>query len=289
MKYILFLFTASLFFLACSNDDTNPQPEEQNAFKIKKISGTIFTGNQYATFYDEIGKITKSTNIDIDGNPALQEDYLYNDLGQIIEFKITNLYSNIVIITNIYEYNNENKISTINTINNDGSVEASHFSYDNNLVFINYDSGGSKKYIFNQNGKLIQTVYFTGEPLNNTIIETINYNGDLITSIHYVHTNYPDYTEDFIFEYNDKMNSLYENFYTHINNYIYNYSKYDLRRYREEFSANVSTKTTFNTTIPDAFSYIDEFTITYNEEGLPINTIVTKNNAFYKEVIYEYY
>lgn len=289
MKTKLFLFAASLLFLACSNDD-KPKPEEQqNTFKIKKISGTFFTGNQYATFYDETGKKTKSISTDNSGNPVLQDDYLYSDTGQIKEFKVTSLPNNVVLITNIYEYNSDDKISKINTISEDGSIETSHFNYDDNLISINYESGGNKKYIFNEDGKLIQTIYFTGQPLNNTITETINYNGELITSLHYEQSYNSDYIEDFIFEYDDKINPLYENFTAYINNYIYNYNKYDLRRYREEFSANVSTTTTFNTTIPGAFSYTDGFTITYNDEGLPMSTVVTKNNNFYKEVTYEYY
>ncbi len=82
MKRILFLFTVSLFFLACSNDDSNSQPEEQTDFKIKKLSKTFYLedGTSYRLdyLYDLSGKRTKWIQDYSDINTLFHDDYLYN-------------------------------------------------------------------------------------------------------------------------------------------------------------------------------------------------------------------
>ena len=69
MKRILFLFTASLLFLACSNDDYNGSENPQE-LKIKKYTSISFdangtpNGEMVEYFFDENGKKTKDHIID---------------------------------------------------------------------------------------------------------------------------------------------------------------------------------------------------------------------------------
>ncbi len=170
MKRILFLFTAGFSFLACSNDDENVE-SEQNSYKIKKLSKTFYVedGTSYRLDYNynKSGKITKWVQENHDGT-LTHDDYLYNSQGQILESKTTNITQNKVIRTISYIYDTSNRISTVTFLSSDGSINTSHFSYENNTVFIIDDLGGNKKLSFNATGKLLNTVSSgTGtDPLN---------------------------------------------------------------------------------------------------------------------------
>ena len=117
MIRILFLFTASLLLLACSDDDNDPQSEEQTDFKIKKLSKTFYLedGTSYRLdyLYDLSGKITKWIQDYADVNALFHDDYLYNELGQILESKTTNIIENYVVRTISYEYDTSNRISSV--------------------------------------------------------------------------------------------------------------------------------------------------------------------------------
>lgn len=293
MKRILFLFTVSLFFLACSNDDSNSQPEEQTDFKIKKLSKTFYLedGTSYRLdyIYDLSGKRTKWIQDYADINTLFHDDYLYNELGQILESKTTNIIENYVARTISYEYDTSNRISSVTYTSADGFSNTSHLTYENNTVFVDDDFGGHKSLIFNEEGKLIETFSRSSEPLNGTVTETINYNGDLVSSIHYEYSIGTGSTEDYVYEYDNKTNPLFENFKNNINNYIYNFTG-SMKSFKTDFSANNSTKVKFISTLPDPnLNYTDVFTTQYNQQGFPISAEVKRNGVLFEKLTYEYY
>lgn len=293
MKRILFLFTVSLLFLACSNDDSNLQPEEQTDFKIKKLSKTFYLedGTSYRLdyLYDLSGKRTKWIQDYSDINTLFHDDYLYNELGQILESKTTNIIENYVARTISYEYDTSNRISSVTYTSADGFSNTSHLTYENNTVFVDDDFGGHKSLIFNEEGKLIETFSRSSEPLNGTVTETINYNGDLVSSIHYEYSIGTGSTEDYVYEYNNKTNPLFENFKNNINNYIYNFPG-SMKSFKTDFSANNFTKVKFTSTLPDPnLNYTDVFTTQYNQQGFPISAEVKRNGVLFEKLTYEYY
>lgn len=293
MKRILFLFTVSLLFLACSNDDSNSQPEEQTDFKIKKLSKTFYLedGTSYRLdyLYDLSGKRTKWIQDYADINTLFHDDYLYNELGQILESKTTNIIENYVARTISYEYDTSNRISSVTYTSADGFSNTSHLTYENNTVFVDDDFGGHKSLIFNEEGKLIETFSRSNEPLNGTVTETINYNGDLVSSIHYEYSIGTGSTEDYVYEYDNKTNPLFENFKNNINNYIYNFTG-SMKSFKTDFSANNFTKVKFTSTLPDPnLNYTDVFTTQYNPQGFPISAEVKRNGVLFEKLTYEYY
>src|SRR5690606_38326322 len=222
MKTTFFLFAASFLLLACSNDDKSTQPEEQNTeLKIKKLSKTFYVedGTSYRLdyLYDESGKRTKWIQDFYDENTLFHDDYLYNADGNILESKTTNVTENRVIRIISYDYDSANRISTVTYNSPSGLTNNSYLTYENNNVFIEDDFGGTKKLVFSNEGKLIETISDSSDPLNGTITETINYSGDLITSIHYEYSYGSGSTEDYIYEYDDKINPLFENFNNNFN------------------------------------------------------------------------
>lgn len=293
MKTKLFLFAASLLLLACSKNDENPQSEEQTDFKIKKLSKTFYLedGTSYRLDYlfDLSGKRTKWIQDYADVNSLFHDDYLYNDLGQILEAKTTNIIENYVARTISYEYDSSNKISTVTYTSADGFSNTSHLTYENNTVFVDDDFGGHKSLIFNEEGKLIETFSRSSEPLNGTVTETINYIGNLISSIHYEYSLGAGFTEDYVYEYDNKTNPLFENFNNNVNNYIYSFTG-SMESFKTDFSANNFTKVKFTSTLPDPnLNYTDVFTTQYNQQGFPISAEVKRNGVLFEKLTYEYY
>lgn len=293
MKHILFLFTASLLLFACSNDDENQQSEEQNTFKIKKLSKTFYVedGTSYRLdyFYDESGKSTKWVQDYYDDDALFHDTYLYNDLGQILESKTTNINENRIIRTISYVYDTSNRISKVIYTSSDGTTITSNLTYENNTVFLEDDLGGNKKLIFSEDGKLMETVSNSSEPRNGTVKETIIYSGNLITSIHYDYSRGDGSSEDYIYEYDTKTNPLFENFNNNINNHLYDY-RGSLKSFKTDFSAKNFTKVKFTSTLPDPnLNYTDVFTTQYNEQNFPVSAEVKRNGVLFEELTYEYY
>ena len=68
MKRTLFLFTVSLFFLACSSDDDTPSLVESNEFNIKTFSHQIHFDNntenhQSLRIFNESGQTIRESDI----------------------------------------------------------------------------------------------------------------------------------------------------------------------------------------------------------------------------------
>ena len=295
MKHILFLFTASLLLLACSDDDENQQSEEQNTFKIKKLSKTFYIedGTSYRLdyLYDESGKITKWVHDYYNDGTITHDDYLYNDRGQILESKTTNINENRITRTISYVYDVSNRISTITYLSADGSINTSHFSYENNTVFVIDDLGGNKKLSFNETGKLLNTVSSGNgnDPLNGTTTETINYTGNLVTSIHYEYSGGSISSKSYIYEYDNKTNPFFENFKNNINNYIYNFNG-SMKSFKTDFSVNNFKKVKHSASVPaPSLNYTEVFTTQYNEQGFPTSAEVKRNDVLFEELTYEYY
>lgn len=126
MKRILFLFTASLLLVACSSNNDNPQPEEQNVLKIKKLS---------KVFYVEDGKLQETISYSIEPlNGNVTDAIIYN------EDLVTSIH---------YEYARA-----------PGSTEDDIYEYDNrkNPLFENFNSNiNSYIYNFTENMKSFNT------------------------------------------------------------------------------------------------------------------------------------
>ncbi|MCG2430742.1 hypothetical protein [Aequorivita xiaoshiensis] len=288
----LFILAMCFSVLACS-DDENQQDDDQITFKIKKLTKTFYEENgtsqayKLEYLYDESGKRRKVLSESFLNGQKTQQDFSYNERNQILESKTTDITQNRVIRTVSYLYNNSNKISTVKFESSDGSVITSNFTYINNSVFIEDNIGANKELIFNDAGKLLKTITFISNPVPNTITETINYSGNLITSINYEYSRGSITSQEYIYEYDNKTNPFYEHFNENISNFIYNFTG-TMKSYKTEFSAKNFTKVTYTSSVAVS-DYTDVFTTKYNEQGFPTNAEVKRNGVLFEELTYEYY
>ncbi len=131
MKTKLFLFTASLLLLACSNDDENPLTEEQNTeLKIKKFT---------------------SIEVDSNGNPTGDRtEYSFNEDGTLAQKKIDEAISDYTEII-YYSYNQLGQLTESNrTFVGDNYNRKLAYFYDtaNNLDYITESYVGSNPVIY---------------------------------------------------------------------------------------------------------------------------------------------
>lgn len=297
MKHALFLFTASILFLACSNDDDNPSPEqqeeEQTEFKIQRFFRVMESQSEdyYALehLFDETGKLTNFTET-FDDSP-FRDDYNYNNLDGITQRQTINVNQSSIIRTIPFEYDASNKISSITYTSPppSGMTNTIHFSYQGNTVYTEDDFGSTASYTFDANGKLIQTVTASFEMRNGITTETITYSGDQITAIYYENRveDVMKWWETYSFEYDDKTNPLYENFNNYLDNYIYGFVG-GMSSFKFHFSPNNLTKVEY-THSDSSRNYTDIFTNHYNEQDFPINAKVKRNGVLLEELTYEYY
>ena len=293
MKRILFLFTASLLFLACSKDDTQPiqEQEETTEFKIKKFSRMMYEPNipfyRIDLLFDESGKITNSVKDYYNDNTTYNRIYSYNSLDQVTE--IQHILVQLDSLTDKISYTYDevsHKLQNIKWINYGENEDLSiTFTYDGNMVMTE-DDFGFKNFNFDANGKLINTLSAFGDIGYQEITENIDYSEDLITSIHYQGSL--GASANNTFEYDDKVNPLFQSFNESIHNYIYGFVG-NMMNFKYHFSANNYSRIECTSTIDPSYNYTLLKTTQYNEDGYPISAVVKKDDVVIEELTYEYY
>lgn len=288
MKRILFLFTASSLFLACSNDDDGGSEAAQE-LKIKKYTSISFdangslNGEMIEYLFDENGKKTKGHIIDVFGN--YEWDYTYNTLGQVTK-KSRNHLNYPIDIVEKYIYN-ENKLSYLfmDQDNNGVYEDSLRFTHQTNQIIAQWHSPGDvrKEFYYDTFGNLNATKYI-GD-LGIVSDELTNYNNTLnILQINYISGTT---LHDYAYEYDGKTNPFYKEFQDHFFNIVWRDGGL-LSTYSLFFSPNNITKITFTSTEPSE-NYTIETSYQYNNSNYPISSQTLLNGVLLTESTYEYY
>ena len=292
MKRILFLFAASLLFLACSHDDNGPN--EPRTLKIKKFTSIDFkldapgtpTGESIEYSFDENGIFIHKKTVEnyLDVLYTYFEYYTYNQLGQLTKIYKTYVdYS--VDETREYSYDSENRLTHIKRIVVDNPpITLSEMTYQKpNEVRIEHNSGSIDIFVYHNNilSNIGRVFDFGGSEetlsydANNNIIEIA-----LTDNVGIKNTNRN-------YSYDDKINPLYPYF----NENPYNFfgeNNFQVHYCHLFFSPNNSTSEIVTSWHPDN-AYTITKTFQYNQEGYPISAVVKKNDVLFKEFTYEYY
>lgn len=283
MKRILFLFTASLLLLACSNYDDQPKQEEQQEeeptdLKLKKFSYVDATNYKREMLFDEDGQPTHENEKEPEWD-LISWLYSYNSQGLISEKQYH--YGAKLLRTDTFGYDSENKIESISY--KSGDITSTY--YDTHL-----DNTISIKM-----GNTFTTYYYNTEGVIHKI-ETSSDFSSPTTTIDYLDRNitkvtttqsFPDFTETYLYEYDDSFNPLYE----YVQNNYFNATigdHSDLLSRPNYFSKNNFAKITYTSSEPDS-DYIKTKVTEYDENGYPTRAIITKDDVFDQELSYEYY
>ncbi len=284
MKRTLFLFTVSLFFLACSSDDDTPSLVESNEFNIKTFSRQIHFDNntenhQSLRIFNESGQTIRES--DIYSDFALHWIYSYNPFGKI-SGKGNIDGDNINRRTDVFAYDSDNKIESITYRNAEGEeMSARNFTHENNTIIYHQESLHGEIH-YNGEGFIIKH-YASGDTGNST--QTIEYAADKITKITTVFSD--GRTEAYTLEYDDGINPLYE----YVQNNYFNATIGDHQSYFSRynyFSKNNFTRISYSSSTPVS-DYIVTKTTKYNESGYPTSAVIKKNDVLIEELTYEYY
>jgi hypothetical protein len=289
MKRILILFTASLLFLACSNDNDTVQQAQDIELKIKKFTITaVHTDNWRLEYsFDEDAKPIRYFST-LDGIDGVKMDVSYNDSGhltgvvgvQIIEGQ-TQPWQHTE-----YVYNTSNEIEQINRFDeygsDYGSLAANHFQ-DSIQVQRRFGLDGDSDYtlIFGANNLLIQENIEPNAWNPNPTVTKYTYSDENLINI--LKESDGNTMLDTNFEHDDKINPLhpvltrdYKSFILdNIGLYLafnrtYSYSKNNITSYNE-------------------FGNLRIITYQYNDLGYPVSAEVTSDGELFELFNYEYY
>lgn len=291
MMHKLFLFTASLLLLACSNDDngTNDITELQ----IKKFTSTSVDANRNPTgssteyFFAGNGTFIQKKTNNIPVGETKITDYAYNQLGQLTEAKTRFVELN-GSRTLGYNYDSNNNLDKITDAFNGETPETYYqLTYEPNKINVEHQSPGFYDQLNYTNNKLTSitrlfdlggssTENLTYDAANNIIQNAITgFNGTA------------DYNKNYTYEYDNKINPLYPY-----------YNEYPLNLLSENFFSLDYSKLFFS---PNNFTkevYTDSesqnnYTITksyqYNEDGYPVSAEVMRDGVLTILATYEYY
>ena len=284
MKRILFLFTASLLLLACSNDDENLSPAEPVEYNIKTFSRNLHFENnseiyELVRLFDESGETIRES--DFYSDLTLYWDYSYNPSGKISS-KDNRNGDDIQRRTDVFSYDSNDEIESIAFMDAEGGeMSVRNYTHENDKIIFHQESIYGEIY-YNSEGLIIKN-YGSGDTGNWT--QTIEYAADNITRITTVQSD--GRTEIYSFEYDDGINPLYD----YVQNNYFNATIGDHRNLfsrHNYFSKNNFTRISYNSSIPDN-NYIETKTTVYNEDGYPISAIIKRNEVLREELSYEYY
>lgn len=283
MKHILFLFTANLLFLACSNEDDN-STEPQTDFKIKSFNRQFHFENSSEDY--ELERLFDENGQSIRENETYQDLmlywlYSYNDLGIINEKH--NFYGDgSARRSDIFAYDSNNKIDSITYKSADGEImSVVNYTHENDKVTFQQSSIYGEIY-YDAEGRIIKN-YTSGD--TGTSTQTIEYSGDNITMINLNQSN--GYVETYTFEYDEGLNPLY----TYYKNNYFNATIGDHSSFFKRpnyFSKNNFIRITYNSSTPNS-NYIKTKATIYNADGYPTSAVIKKDDVLIEELTYEYY
>ncbi|MBK5212051.1 MAG: hypothetical protein JJE55_00140 [Flavobacteriaceae bacterium] len=282
MKRILFLFTASLLLLACSNDDNGPDGQQE--LKIKKFIQNFYFNQSTDNYtlerlFDESGQTVRESTIYQD--ISFYWMYTYNNLGVISEKN--HFYGDgTKNRQDIFAYDSNNNIDNISFKNGVGEViSVRDYTEEVDKITFHQSSIYGEIY-YNAEGKIIKNYVSTDTGTSTQIIE---YSGDNIDLINQTRSN--GFVETYTFEYDEGINPLYD---CVENNYLNatigdHLSLFNRHNY---FSKNNYTQVTYNSSTPDS-NYVKTKTTVYNADGYPTSAVVKKNDVLIEELTYDYY
>ncbi len=292
MKRILFLFIASLFLLACSNDDTTA-PEEQNTdLKIKKYTSISFdengdtNGQMIEYFFDENGKKTKDHIVDAFIDYVWQ--YNYNDLGQVTK-KSRNHVNYPVDIVEEYFYDSENKLEKLYVdSNNDGVVEDSLIlSYQPNKIIARWHTPGHESKELSYNNEDVLTSVKHLEDLGININEVFSYDSSSNIILINLNTDFFNSESTYSYEYDGKANPFYKEYHDFYFNIAWRAGGHLFKNHLFFSPSNVA-KTTRTGNDPSE-NFIIETSYTYNSENYPVSSETKLDGTLTSQETYEYY
>lgn len=282
MKRILFLFTASLLFLACSNDDNGPDESQQ--LKIKQFRQNFFLEDSSENYtlerlFDATGQTVRENTIYID--LSFYWLYTYNSFDLVTEKN--NFYNDgAKRRIDTFSYDSNQRVDSIAFKNGIGEVMSVRiYTKESDKITFQQSSIYGEIY-YNAEGRIIKN-YISGD--TGTSTQTIEYSGDNITMINLNHSN--GYVETYTFEYDEGLNPLYDyvqNNYSNATNGDH-ISFFDRHNY---FSKNNYTRVIYNSSAPNS-DYIKTKATVYNADGYPISAVVNKNDVLFEELTYDYY
>ena len=283
MKRILFLFTASLLLLACSNDDNNG-PVGPQELKIKKFSQDFYFSQSSDNYtlerlFDEFGQTVRESTI----HPIMSFYWLYTyDTSGIISEKNHFYGDGTKNRQDIFAYESNNNIDKISFQNGVGEIiSVRDYTTEADKITFHQSSIYGEIY-YNAEGKIITNYVSTDTGIST---QTIEYAGDNIDLINLTRSN--GFVETYTFEYDDGINPLYdcvENNYLNatIGDHISLFNRHNY------FSKNNYTRVIYNSSVPDS-NYVKTKTTIYNADGYPTSAVIKKNDVLIEELTYEYY
>lgn len=288
MKRILFLFTASLLFLACSNDDNNSSENPQE-LKIKKYTRISFdangtpNGEMIEYFFDENGKKTKDHIID-----AFYDyfwEYTYNDLGQVTRKAHNHLNYPVDFVENYYYGENNKPWVVFRDWDADGvDMDSISFSYQPQQINVQWFTPGQQRteFYYNNADVLISKKHFWD--LGVVEDEIITYDNDFnIMNVNITSNFNGELNHDY--EFDGKINPFYEEFHNYpFNTYYYGYL-FDHSLFISPSNATKIIRVGTNS----SENYVLEITFQYNDSDYPITSETKKDGVLISQATYEYY
>lgn len=295
MKKLL-LFTASLFFLACSSDDNNG-PDGPQELQIKKFTSISKdangnpTGDSTEYFFDENGTFTQKKIVVFTFNDTQITNYTYNELGQLTEAKTTYPGFNGLKVLG-YNYDANNILDNI-TDSYDGSNPDIYYQLtrESNKINVTHRPAGFYTTLNYNNNMLTSTDQLGdggGHSTENLVYDSTNNitrrskisNGGIYGD--------PDYYFNYTYQYDTKINPLYPYFSEQPLNLLgENFFNLDYRTLF--FSSNNFTSEVYTNTLYPEENYTLSRTFQYNEAGYPISALVKKDDVLIEELTYDYY
>lgn len=290
MKTRLFLFTVSFLLLACSNDDENPLPEEQNTeLKIKKYTSISIDANGSPNgeiveyFFDENGKKTKDHIINSFSDYFWE--YTYNDLGQVKRKAHNHLNYPIDFVENYYYGTNNKPWVVFRDWDNDGvNMDSISFSYQPQKINVQWHTPGQDRTEFSYNNEdVLTTIKHMGDP-GTVGDEIITYD----SSSNIINLNITfnlNHEVNHKYEYDEKINPFFEEFHNFpFNTYYYGY----LSSHPLFISPSNATKITRIGT-DSSENFVIETSYQYNSSNYPISSETKREGVLISQAIYEYY
>lgn len=294
MKTKLFLFTASLLLLACSNDDDGGTEAPQE-LKIKTFTtigvdanGTP-TGDNTEYSFNENGTLSQKKTDEAASDYTRVINYTYNQLGQLTESNMTFIGVN----TNRrlgYNYDSVNKLDYI-TESYDGAIPEIYFdlTHEPNKISVEHRSPGFYDYLNYSNNiltsidRLVDLGGYSTENLTYGVAHNLKER-----AINGSDGFNNDFTTNHTYEYDDKINPLYPSFNENPLNLLGQYW-FNLDYWKPFLSANNFTNEVYTNTQLPQDNYTLLRTFQYNEAGYPISAVVKKDGVLIEEFAYEYY
>tara|TARA_R100000353_G_scaffold52219_2_gene41526 strand:- start:23136 stop:24026 length:891 start_codon:yes stop_codon:yes gene_type:complete len=296
MKRILFLFTASLLFLACSNDDNNgsENPQELKIKKFSKVSVDLNgnpTGNSTVYFFDENGRLSQKKEDEANSDYTRIINYNYNQLGRLTE--------SVMIFEGVngnrsleYTYDSENKLDFISE-SFDGGTPDIYFqlTHQPNKISIEHRSPGFYTTL-NYNSNILTSIHneidmggFSTESLYYDAVNNIMKRPSISNTRIY---GEPDILSEYTYQYDTKINPLHtsfnENHLDLLGQYWFNLNYWKPFLSPNNFTGEVYTNSQFP---EDNYTLLKIFQ--YNTDGYPTSAVVKKDGTLIEELTYEYY